>query len=153
VRRLAPLLLPLLLGGCLLYRSSAGVETSGQLLIRTAEGDATLSVEIADTLDERTKGLMDRGSLAPDAGMVFLWREPTDTTFGMQDTFIPLSIAFWDEDDRIVGILDMQPCEAALCPSYASPVPSAGAVEVNQGWFAEHGVEVGDRVELTTAGA
>jgi hypothetical protein len=93
VRRLALLSLPLLLGGCFLYRSSSdGGGSSGELLIRTAEGDVTLSVEIADTLDERTKGLMDRESLPDDSGMAFLWSEPTATTFGMA-----IAIAFWDE--------------------------------------------------------
>jgi uncharacterized membrane protein (UPF0127 family) len=142
--------LPLALGGCLLYRSSSdGGGSSGELLIRTAEGDVTLSVEIADTLDERTKGLMDRESHPADSGMAFLWSEPTAHTFSMENTLIPLSIAFWDERGRIVRIFDMDPCEVDSCPSYAVSEPSVGAVEVNQGWFAEHGVEVGDLVELS----
>jgi uncharacterized membrane protein (UPF0127 family) len=66
----------------------------------------------------------------------------------MKDTLIPLSIAFWNEQDRIVAILDMEPCEADPCPSYDPEVEFEGALEVNQGFFEEHGVEVGDTVEL-----
>ena len=66
----------------------------------------------------------------------------------MKDTLIPLSIAFWDEDGRIVGIQDMEPCTADPCPTYGSPEPYVGALEVNQGFFDEHGVVIGDRIEL-----
>jgi uncharacterized membrane protein (UPF0127 family) len=80
--------------------------------------------------------------------MAFLWSEPTATTFGMENTLIPLSIAFWDERGRIVAILDMEPCEADPCPIYDPGTSYEGAVEVGQGAFAERGVKVGDRVDL-----
>jgi uncharacterized membrane protein (UPF0127 family) len=68
----------------------------------------------------------------------------------MKDTPIPLSIAFWDRRDRIVALLDMEPCRADPCPTYDAGVPYVGAVEANQGFFANHGVTTGDRVELVT---
>lgn len=92
---------------------------------------------------------MGRRSLAPDAGMVFLEDAPTDATFWMKDTLIPLSIAFWGADGRIVDAQDMTPCAADPCPLYHSTAPYVGAVEVNQGFFAAHGVQVGDVVRLT----
>jgi uncharacterized membrane protein (UPF0127 family) len=67
----------------------------------------------------------------------------------MKNTLIPLSIAFWDEDGRIVGIRDMDPCTADPCPTYGSPDPYVGALEVDQGFFTEHGVVIGDRIELS----
>jgi uncharacterized membrane protein (UPF0127 family) len=36
----------------------------------------------------------------------------------MKDTLIPLDIAFFDGDGRLVGGLTMTPCEADPCPSY-----------------------------------
>jgi len=66
----------------------------------------------------------------------------------MKDTLIPLSVAFWDEDGWIVGIQDMEPCTEDPCPTYGSPEPYVGALEVNEGFFAEHGVTTGDRIEL-----
>jgi uncharacterized membrane protein (UPF0127 family) len=143
----------LLLTAC----SSAGSErTSGpdrgtRLEIQTDDGVVGVDVEIADDDDERTVGLMNRERLDPDAGMVFLWEEPLHATFWMKDTLIPLSIAFWNERDMIVAILDMEPCEADPCPSYDPGTEFEGALEVNQGFFDDHGVEVGDRVELVEA--
>ena len=62
-----------------------------------------VTVEAADTPAEREHGLMGRTSLDTDEGMVFVFDGPTDGSFWMKDTLIPLSIAFWDEDGRIVG--------------------------------------------------
>ncbi|HZP91239.1 MAG TPA: DUF192 domain-containing protein [Actinomycetota bacterium] len=107
-----------------------------------------LSVEIADTPAERARGLMGRSSLGADEGMAFLFDSPTTAAFWMKDTPIPLSIAFWDRDGRIVAILDMEPCRRDPCPTYAPGIPYVGAVEVNQGFFQRHGVKVGDRVAL-----
>lgn len=111
-------------------------------------GTATLGVEIADEPAERALGLMGRTSLPEDHGMVFLFERETSSGFWMKDTLIPLSIAFWDGDGRIVAILDMTPCEADPCPTYRPGVPYVGAVEVNRGWFERNGVGIGDRVEL-----
>ena len=121
------------------------------LEIRTDDGVVQVDVEVADEDDERTIGLMNRERLDPGAGMVFIWEEPLHATFWMKDTLIPLSIAFWNERKRIVTILDMEPCEADPCPSYDPGREFEGALEVNQGFFDEHGVEVGDTVELIQA--
>ena len=119
-----------------------------RLEIRTDGGVVEVVVEVADDDAERNVGLMNRERLDPDAGMVFLWDEPLHATFWMKDTLIPLSIAFWDDRNEIVSILDMEPCAADPCPSYDPETEFEGALEVNQGFFEEHGVEVGDTVEL-----
>jgi uncharacterized protein len=132
---------------------ASGPGSSTRLEIRTDGGVVEVNVQVADDEDERSLGLMNRTRLDPDAGMAFLWDEPVHATFWMKDTLIPLSIAFWSDRGRIVAILDMEPCEAEPCPSYDPGVEFVGAVEVNQGFFEEHGVEVRDRVELLGAGA
>jgi uncharacterized protein len=121
------------------------------LSIRTAEGTVTLEVQVADTATERRAGLMGRESLDPYDGMAFVWDEPVEATFWMKDTRIPLSIAFWDDQGRIISILDMDPCTGDLCPSYGLEEPFVGAVEVGQGAFAMRGIAVGDIVELADA--
>jgi uncharacterized membrane protein (UPF0127 family) len=80
--------------------------------------------------------------------MAFLQAWPVQQPFWMKDTLIPLSVAFWDQDGRIRAILDMEPCPAEPCPLYDPGVSWIGAVEVNQGFFEERGVEIGDRVRL-----
>ena len=118
------------------------------LIIETESGEVRLRVEVADTPEERSQGLMFREELAPDGGMVFLHDEETTGAFWMKDTLIPLSLAVWGPDGRIRSVLDMEPCREDSCPSYDPEVSWVGAVEVNQGFFDRTGVEVGDRVRL-----
>ena len=61
------------------------------------------------TPEQRATGLMNRFSLQPDHGMLFVFEQPQPLGFWMKNTFIPLSIAFIDADGRIVNIEDMQP--------------------------------------------
>jgi uncharacterized protein len=151
VHRVVAIVLALTCAAC--TRASGDPASSAELTIRTNDGSVTLAVEVADTPQERAEGLMGRATLPPNAGMAFVWPEPTRGSFWMKDTLIPLSIGFWDEDGRIVSVLEMDPCHADPCPSYDPGVEYAGAVEVNQGYFRAHGVETGDVVELTTASA
>ena len=119
------------------------------LSIRTASGRAaTLHVDVADDDAERAQGLMGVKELPQDQGMAFVWDEPTSGTFWMKDTPLPLSIAFWDADGKVIALFDMQPCTTEPCPTYGPDEPFIGAVEANLGWFEEHGVAVGDHVEL-----
>jgi uncharacterized protein len=131
-----------------LVSSCAKEATGPRLIIETAGGEVELNVEIADTPDEQTRGLMSRKELAPDAGMVFVHNTATESNFWMKNTLIPLSLAVWEEGGKIAAILDMEPCKTDSCVIYEPGVPWVGAVEVNQGFFAENGVKVGDQVRL-----
>jgi uncharacterized protein len=122
------------------------------VVLHGAQGPVRVAVEEADSPAERQQGLMGRVSLGGNEGMIFVFGDVTDgpvaSEFWMKDTWIPLSVAFWDEDGRIVGIQDMDPCTEDPCPTYGSPKPYVGALEVNKGFFTEHGVTTGDRIEL-----
>jgi uncharacterized membrane protein (UPF0127 family) len=139
---------PTLLLAIALVSSCAKENTGSRLIIETSSGDVELNVEIADTTEERQQGLMNRRELAENAGMVFVHNTPTESNFWMKNTLIPLSLAVWEKGGKIVAILDMEPCEADPCTIYTPGVPWVGAVEVNQGFFAENGVKVGDQVRL-----
>lgn len=129
--------------------ASCAKEASGpRLVIETANGDVELTVEIADTSEEQQRGLMNRKELAPNAGMVFVHNTPTESNFWMKNTLIPLSLAVWGKGGTIAAILDMEPCTTDTCEIYTPGVPWVGALEVNQGFFQEHGVKVGDQVRL-----
>jgi uncharacterized membrane protein (UPF0127 family) len=113
----------------------------------TFAGGGVLTVRIADEPDERARGLMGVTDLPTDEGMAFLYGESTDATFWMKDTPIPLSIAFVDQDNRIVTIREMTPCtDDVACRTYASTEPYTKAIEAEAGWFAAHGIEEGDRI-------
>jgi uncharacterized membrane protein (UPF0127 family) len=80
--------------------------------------------------------------------MAFVFDAPSDTAFWMKDTLIPLSIAFVDDVGRVIGVRDMEPCEADPCPTYGVDRPFVLAIEANLGWFDRAGIRVGDRAEL-----
>ena len=126
-----------------------GGEVAGaRVVIETGSGEQEVAVEVADTDAERQRGLMERTSLAPDAGMVFVFPSESAGGFWMKNTLIPLSIAFYDADGRIVRILDMEPCRRDPCPVYDPGMAYVGALEVNQGAFRRWNVSEGDRLRL-----
>jgi len=107
---------------------------------------ARLELEIAATVEARACGLSRRTALAPDRGMLFVTPAPAVMSFWMKDTTLPLSIAFVGDDGRILSIQQMTPMQTE--ERYLPPEPVRFAIEVNQGWFERHGVEVGDALEL-----
>jgi len=110
---------------------------------------AELNVDVADDDASRERGLMGVTDLGTNDGMAFTWTEPTDTTFWMKDTLIPLSVAFVDEGGRVITISEMTPCTADPCQTYAAEGPYTTAVEANANWFEDHHVEIGDRMSLS----
>ena len=102
-----------------------------------------LNVEIADTPAKRARGLMHRRGLAPDSGMLFVFKKPQKLSFWMKDTKIPLSIAFLSEIGQVLDIKDMEP---GSLHSVASDHPAKYALEVNRGWFKKPDCRVGDHI-------
>jgi len=114
-------------------------------LIDAAGERAELAVELARTAAERGRGLMFREEMADGRGMLFVFDRETKAGFWMKDTKIPLSIAFVAGDGTILETQDMAPLSQELHrPAQAYRY----ALEVNQGWFARHGLGSGDRVEI-----
>jgi uncharacterized membrane protein (UPF0127 family) len=102
-------------------------------------------VEVAQTPEERSYGLMGRNHLGKDEGMLFIFETEDYHGFWMKDTLLPLSIAFISKDGRIVWVTDMKPL---TLDSHVPPRPILYALEMNKGWFSFHGVKVGDIVRF-----
>jgi len=103
--------------------------------------DKSVRVEIASTDASRAQGLMHRDALGKDRGMLFIYPQQKPLSFWMKDTRIPLSIAFAEKSGKIVKIVDMTPFQT---DSVKSLYPATYALEMNQGWFDENGIEKGD---------
>lgn len=119
--------------------------------VHTPVDTIAISVELADTGQRRSYGLMERPDLGDDHGMLFVYPETVEPTgsFWMYRTRIPLDIAFLDAEGVIAAILAMDPCMSPnpdLCRRYSPGIPYRGALEMRQGFFARHGIERGDRV-------
>lgn len=111
------------------------------------EGAPTLTAEVARKPDQRARGLMQRPTLAADAGMVFLFPERGEGAFYMLGTLIGLSIAYVD-GDRVVSTAEMTPCPGQSCPTYPPAGPYTFAVEAPAGFFPRWDVDPGDRIRL-----
>ena len=121
----------------------------GMLVLVQDKVRVTLNVEIADTPESRQLGLMNRPSLPDDAGMLFVFESTSRLAFWMRNTLIPLSVAFIDEQWKIVDIQDMRVGpnpQTGQIEIYESAQPSRYALEVNQGLFARRGIGVGAKV-------
>ncbi|WP_119066637.1 DUF192 domain-containing protein [Rubrobacter indicoceani] len=118
------------------------------LTIVTRSGDdVTMQVEVADSSQEMSQGLMFRESLGENCGMLFAYPDERDLSFWMRNTLIPLSIAYADSEGEIVDLQDMEALDDEP-PNYASSEPAQYALEVNVGFFERNGVRVGDVIEL-----
>lgn len=106
-------------------------------------GPHSMLVEVADTGENRARGLMNRESLPADEGMLFVYPDEEPRSFWMKNVRFPLSIAFADKDGKIVSIADMKPMSSRSTTSGAAAMY---ALEVNEGWFLEHDVTVGQKL-------
>lgn len=152
VRRIvAGVVCALLLGSCARRPNLESLfpdHPHGVLRIFGEEGQKELAVAIAGDARSRAKGLAGVQKLPDDAGMVFVFDRPSSGTFWMRDVSIPLDIAFWDGDRRIVDLFQMQPCRADPCPVYSARAPYVGAVETNRGVLTAAGIKIADKVRL-----
>lgn len=103
-----------------------------------------VTAEVARDPASRQLGLMFRQSLAPNHGMLFDFDDRAIQCMWMRNTFIPLSVAFFDDDGRIVNIEDMQPKDETT--RHCSRRPVRFALEMTQGWFAQRKLGPGDQV-------
>ena len=107
-----------------------------------------LWVEVADTPDERGRGLSDRDMLPKDAAMLFVFETPGKHGFWMYRMRFPLDIIWIDEGLRVVYFVEnVKPC-VNVCETYEPPADALYVLEVNAGFVKSHGVMVGDKVEI-----
>jgi uncharacterized membrane protein (UPF0127 family) len=122
-----------------------------RLVLHTAKGDFSFSVEIADDGAERAQGLMFRDHLAADAGMLFDYHEEQLTSFWMQNTLIPLDMIFIGADGIVKHVhVNARPLDTTSIPSR---FPVRFVLEIPGGRSTEIGLAVGDRVEHPLVGS
>lgn len=120
--------------------------------ITDADGEqCDVCLWLADTADERGRGLMGVTDLGDAAGMAFVFEEPLLGSFYMFQTPTPLSIAWFDPDGDIVGTAEMEPCldtPVGECPLYAPDDEYDLAIEAFAGGLEPLGIGDGARVIL-----
>ncbi|WP_287373579.1 DUF192 domain-containing protein [Prosthecochloris sp.] len=104
-----------------------------------------ITAEISDTEKTREKGLMWRNQLGKNEGMLFIYNDSATRCFWMKNTFIALDMAFIDSN-KVIRTIHTAKTVNDSTTFYSSYVPVKYVLEVNSGWFEEHGISLGDTV-------
>jgi len=127
-----------------IYPYQAGM-AQGKVVIK----DKTIWVDLAQTPEEKNKGLGGRENLADDEGMLFIFKEKTTPSFWMKDMNFPLDI-IWLDDNIIVDISqNIQPHKNNQnLPVYRPSQAVNYVLEVNAGYVNKNNIKTGDRAEI-----
>lgn len=142
MRLFSLLLLVFTLPACSSLQPRPWVEIRGQ----------RFSVEVADTFEERQRGLMFRDELAKDTGMLFIHVTEEPQAYWMKNTRIPLDILYFSKDLKLVSAQErVPPCSAGdRCPPYPSEGPALFVLELNAGSVELFKIQPGDVMKISS---
>lgn len=115
--------------------------------------NVTVIIEVADTEEERKKGLADRDNLDENKGMLFVFEEQNvKPRFWMKGTKFPLDI-IWINDGKIVQIDEnVSPPEPDVPDEklkiYTPQSEIDYVLEVNGGFAAKNKIKIDDPVKI-----
>lgn len=121
------------------------VPPSDQLYIVTSSGRHQIKLEIADTEEKKSLGLMFRTELADGHGMLFPYDSPQEITMWMKNTYISLDMVFITEAGVVLRVAQgTEPFSEAVISSEGN---AAAVLEVIAGTAQRLGIKPGDKVE------
>lgn len=103
-------------------------------------GKKTYNCQVAESEEDKKKGLMDVENLPPDEGMLFVWKEEGTREMWMKNTKIPLDQIAINEDDEVILVYQAKPEDETLVPFMNTKY----ILEVNQG----SGIVEGDDFDI-----
>ena len=120
--------------------SAAAWAHSAMPVMELSAGFHRIEAEVAANDQNRQVGLMNRKAMPTQRGMLFVFTHENTHCMWMRNTLLPLSVAFLDEDGKIINIEDMQPQTE---DNHCARRPARYALEMNLGWFAQRGIKPG----------
>ncbi len=139
----AVLLCCVILSACSMF--ALDFEKKDLTIIRPDGTTVPITVELARSARELTKGYMGRKHIPEGTGMLFIFKKDEKLSFWMKNTPTALSIAFISSTGEIREIYDMTPFSLA---SVQSSYSVRYALEVPQGWFAKNNIKPGSTIQL-----
>lgn len=129
------------------------IDTSEATVTFTDEDGSTLgvvNVAVADTDTERYEGLSNTQPLEPDTGMLFVFESEANRTFVMREMNYPIDMIFVSADGKVTAIHHAEVEEDDDPGDDLTPYSGRAkwVVEVPFEWTIEHGVEVGDSMNV-----
>ncbi len=126
----------------LLFLSAVPAQAQMPRMELTA-GFYRIEAEVAADQANRMQGLMNRKSMPANQGMLFVFTQADHHCMWMRNTLLPLSVAFLDDQGRILNIEEMKPQTET---NHCAAGPARYALEMNLGWFAGKGLKPGFRI-------
>ena len=131
--------------GFFLFAVGALAQPTSTLVIDAGEaGTHNFVIEIADTPELIERGLMERETLAADAGVLFDYSEPRDVSMWMKDTPLSLDMLFIDASGKVVAIARNTVPQSERKISAGTPVRAV--LELNAGTSKALNIEPGSLV-------
>ncbi|MFZ6688179.1 DUF192 domain-containing protein [Undibacterium sp. SXout11W] len=128
-----------------LISTASQAQIQGKLPVKQlSAGIYVIRAEVAASPAEREQGLMSRTKMGSNEGMIFDFGAPAKVCMWMKNTLIPLSVAFIDQEGKIVNIEDMQP---ETLDSHCGNRNVYYALEMNLGWFKQKNIKPGTKIE------
>jgi len=121
----------------------AAAVAQGMPTMELIAGMYRIEAEVAATQDDRMLGLMYRKSMPAQHGMLFVFGAPAQHCMWMRNTLLPLSVAFLDEQGRVINVEEMQP---QTDDNHCAAKPARYALEMNAGWFKARGFGPGTAI-------
>ena len=113
--------------------------------LRGKWGETHFNIEIADTAETRSRGLMFRDSMRRGDGMLFVYEEPRRASFWMKNTLIPLDMLFVDRSGTVTRI------HHQAIPGNLASIDGGDQVfavlEINGGLLKNYGISVGSQMQ------
>ncbi|MFH1507762.1 MAG: DUF192 domain-containing protein [Candidatus Omnitrophota bacterium] len=107
-----------------------------------------VQVEVVDSPEDRSRGLMFRDKLGEKEGMLFIFDERGRHNFWMKNMQFPIDIIWINQDKVIVDIRkNIPPCKNE-CPSYTPQINAKYVLEVNAGFIEKNKIGIGDRANF-----
>jgi uncharacterized membrane protein (UPF0127 family) len=112
---------------------------------------ADLRLEVARTPADREYGLMNRASLAPHTGMIFVFPLDAQVQFWMKNTLVPLDMMWVGADGTVRQVDANVAVVAPSLPDAQIPIESGNGqfvIELPAGEAAKDGIASGVRLDL-----
>ncbi|MCX6694823.1 MAG: DUF192 domain-containing protein [Candidatus Altiarchaeota archaeon] len=137
----------LLLFAIVLASALVILKDSGKALVCFDDG-VCVKAEIADTPEQRAKGLMNRERLDGDEGMLFIFPDEGIQPFWMKNTLIPLDMIWINSSMQVVHIEHAVPCVKDPCAIYDPGIKAKYVVEATSNYTQLNGIQTGDSANI-----
>lgn len=112
-------------------------------MLELSAGMYRIQAEVAHTDPMRQRGLMHRKEMPEQQGMLFVFPVRAQHCMWMRNTLLPLSVAFLDDEGRIINVEEMAPQTET---NHCARTPARYALEMNRNWFKQRGLGAGAQI-------